>query len=176
MDNIVAWLAILISIIFSVIIAILVQLFIVPWQYRKVTGTSKTNDTVKFSINGSSDSSPPESPKPNRRSDSIKTDTKILPAITEQTELASFKNLKEFNGSFRANGIIGNDEKRKYKIDVKNIEKAEHLLSNGRSLDNMDLTITSLNFIDDYQHHNGCMHSITNRETLQAFFEPNKQR
>lgn len=175
MDNIVTWVAISISIIFSVIVAILVQLFIVPWQYRKIT----KNCAVKFSINDSNDSTPLESPKQNRRSTSIvQLDQKTLPSITEQTELASFNNFGELNPCFYTNGKIANDNelKNKYKIDAKIVEKAENLLRNNRSLDNMDLTITSLNFIDDYQHQNICLHSTANRETLQTFFEPNKQR
>lgn len=47
-----------------------------------------------------------------------------------------------------------------YKFDPKMINKAENLLNGARpntlplttSLDNTDLTITSLNFIDEYQN------------------------
>ena len=50
----------------------------------------------------------------------------------------------------KANGIVD-----KYKIDPQIVKKAEDLLGGSNhskaSLDNTDLTITSLNFIDEYQ-------------------------
>lgn len=53
MDNIPAWVALLISLSVGLVVAILVQLFIVPWQRRKVLGQSKASGKpVKFTIDG----------------------------------------------------------------------------------------------------------------------------
>lgn len=95
-----------------------------------------------------------------------------MPVITETTELQSLNNqvanspqqTVTTNGylsfdMFRVkNGANGGvvDAKNQYKIDPKIVKKAEQLLGgkNGTtkaSLDNTDLTITSLNYIDEYQ-------------------------
>lgn len=175
MDNIVTWVAILISVIFSVIIAILVQVFVVPWQHRKVTQKC----AVKFSINDSTETTPYDSPNHKRRpASTISTQENPLPDITEQTELASFNNLSELNPCFFTNGKIqaDNSEARKsYEFDSEIIEKCDQLLNKNRSLDNMDLTVTSLNFIDDQQQLNGNARLRTKHEPLQTFFDPNKQ-
>lgn len=48
MDNIPTWVAIVISSVVSVIVAILVQLVVVPWQRKKILGESKNGQPVKF--------------------------------------------------------------------------------------------------------------------------------
>lgn len=53
MDHIPAWVALLISLLLGVVVAMLVQMFIVPWQRRKVLGQSKASGKpVKFTIDG----------------------------------------------------------------------------------------------------------------------------
>lgn len=62
----------------------------------------------------------------------------------------------QWNGSVPKSAMEGNP----YKFDPKLMKKAEGLLSGARpnnlmlttSLDNTDLTITSLNYIDEYQN------------------------
>lgn len=54
MDNIPTWIALLISLGIGIGVSILVQLFIVPWQRRKVLGQTKGGRPVKFTIEGSS--------------------------------------------------------------------------------------------------------------------------
>lgn len=116
------------------------------------------------------ESSPSGSPKKNRRPLSLVSDGKQLPAIAEITELVSLTDnspktfklapfaLHHHNGKQsqqqqqqHANGIITPDG---YKIHPDIIKKAEDLLGKA-SLDNTDLTITSLNFIDEHQNGNG---------------------
>lgn len=185
MDNIDTWIAVLISISMGVIFGIAVQLIIVPWQRRKITGSAHTNGPVKFTINDSNESNestPSGSPKRNRRPTSfVQSDSKPLPAITEQTELASFNNLGGLTPSLYTNdktADFANGKKKHvianggYKIDPKIVEKAEHLLGKDRSLDNTDLTITSLNFIDDHQQ-NGHVHGRADCKTLQTYFDTN---
>lgn len=56
MDNIPTWVAFLVSLGLGLIVAILVQIFIVPWQRRKVLGQSNgggPSAPVKFTIDGS---------------------------------------------------------------------------------------------------------------------------
>lgn len=95
----------------------------------------------------------------------------MLPAINESTELQSlnkepittpnhngtekfdYYRVAQWNGSVPKSAMEGNP----YKFDPKMIKKAENLLSannagNTTSLDNTDLTITSLNYIDEYQN------------------------
>lgn len=179
MENISSPIAIAISLSIGVIIALFVQLFLVPWQRREITGSSQ-NGRVKFTINDSSESTPNGSPKRKqhqRSSSLIQTDPKILPSITEQTELASFNNLGGVtpsiypNDKSQQNGVRQHQQQQhaiipngNCKIDPKYIEKAEHLLGNGRSLDNTDLTITSLNYIDEHHQTNGYLRSIIPRE------------
>lgn len=53
MDNIPTWVALVISSIVAVIIAILVQLIIVPWQRKKILGQTKNGQPVKFTFGDS---------------------------------------------------------------------------------------------------------------------------
>lgn len=154
MDNIPPWLAVCISAVIGLAVVVVVQIVIVPWQRRKII-RAQSADKVKFSINDSSESTPSGSPKKNRRPNSLIIEEKPLPVITEQTELASFYNLTSVSPSLytnQKNGDLksGHLKSKDYKIDPKIIQNAEHLLGN-RSLDNTDLTVTSLNYIDEQQ-------------------------
>lgn len=171
MDNIVTWVAILISVIFSVIVAVLVQLLVVPWQQRKITEKC----AVKFSIADSTGSTPYDSPNHKRRSTSNQVTT--LPGLMEQTELASFNDSSELNACIATNGKLPSDDASRngYKFDARIITKCDQLLSKNRSLDNMDLTVTSLNFIDDHQQINGNARLAMKHEPLQTFFDSHKQ-
>lgn len=53
MDNIPTWVAIVISSIVSVVVAILVQVIVVPWQRKKILGESKNGEPVKFTFGDS---------------------------------------------------------------------------------------------------------------------------
>lgn len=53
MDNIPTWVALTISSTVAVIVAILVQLVVVPWQKKKILGESKTGQPVKFTFGDS---------------------------------------------------------------------------------------------------------------------------
>lgn len=53
MDNIPTYIAFLVSLGLGLILAIVVQIFLVPRQRRKVLGQSKTGKPVKFTIDGS---------------------------------------------------------------------------------------------------------------------------
>lgn len=101
-------------------------------------------------------------------------ETHTLPAIKETTELQSLNNqpistpnkgqhvngnapfdyyrVAQWNGSVPKSAMEGNP----YKFDPHMIKKAENLLRpinmHTTSLDNTDLTITSLNYIDEYQN------------------------
>lgn len=85
-------------------------------------------------------------------------DGKQLPAIAEITELVSLtdNSPKTFKlAPFTINGKQQNGlTPDGYKINPDIIKKAEDLLGKA-SLDNTDLTITSLNFIDEHQSGNG---------------------
>jgi hypothetical protein len=83
---------------------------------------------------------------------SLVCDGQHLPAITENTELVSLNGGGIHSPLHLANTIkdfpLSNIQS--YKIDPKIIQKAENLLnSNKASLDNMDLTVTSLSYIDE---------------------------
>lgn len=54
MNNIPTWVALVSSLIVGIVTAILVQMFIVPWQRRKILGQSQAKKPVKFTIEGSS--------------------------------------------------------------------------------------------------------------------------
>lgn len=179
MENIDIPIAVGISVGVGLVIGIAVQLFLVPWQRGKITGNHRS-DRVKFTINDSSESTPCGSPKRNRRPTSlVQSESKTLPAITEQTELASFNNLSGLNPCLYANDKSQQNGVKtpslangNYKIDPKIIEKAEHLLGQHRSLDNTDLTITSLNFIDEHHQPNGYLHATSQpKQTLQNYFD-----
>lgn len=103
------------------------------------------------------ESSPSGSPKKNRRPLSLVSDGKQLPAIAEITELVSLSadSPKTFKlASFAFNGKQNGLTPDSYKINPDIIKKAEDLLGKA-SLDNTDLTVTSLNFIDEHQNGNG---------------------
>lgn len=53
MDEIETWVALLISSVTAVIVAILVQLVIVPWQKKKILGESKNGQPVNFLVGDS---------------------------------------------------------------------------------------------------------------------------
>lgn len=180
MDNIPTVTAIVISVGVGLVVAVVVQLFVVPAQRRSITEAKKNGKPVKFTINDSTESTPSGSPKRNKRPLSLSGDGKALPAITETTELVSFNNLSGVSPSLytdhnnigkrldlgdksKSNAAHGN-----YKIDPKIIQKAENLLGKA-SLDNTDLTVTSLNFIDEQQ----VGHQNSNGRTLQGYFDRN---
>lgn len=178
MDNITAPIAVGISLLVGLVVGVAVQLIFVPWQRKEITSSTQSG-RVKFTINDSSESTPSGSPKRKQRPSSfVQTDSAPLPAITEQTELASFNNLSSLNPCFYSNdksqrngGINHALTNGNHKIDPKIIQKAEHLLSKNRSLDNTDLTITSLNYIDEHHQQNGYLRSQNQREPLQSYFD-----
>lgn len=53
MDNIPTWVALTISSIFAVFVAIVVQLVVVPWQKKKILGETKNGQPVKFTFGDS---------------------------------------------------------------------------------------------------------------------------
>ena len=53
MDGIPTWIAIVVSLSVGVVIAILVQLIVVPWQRRKILGQSKSTKPVEFTFGDS---------------------------------------------------------------------------------------------------------------------------
>lgn len=177
MDNIEAPTATGISLIIGLVIALLVQVFLVPWQRREITGDND-GGRVKFTINDSSESTPSGSPKRKRPSSLVRCDSKPLPAITEQTELASFNKLNGLSPCFYSNDKSQQNGGKSqpltngsYKINPKIIEKAEKLLGKNHSLDNTDLTITSLNFIDEHHQQNGYIRPTNQSEPLQSYFD-----
>ena len=117
------------------------------------------------------ESSPSGSPKKNRRPLSLVSDGKQLPAIAEITELVSLtdNSPKTFKLAPSAQTQTAQST---YKINPDIIRRAEDLLGKA-SLDNTDLTVTSLNFIDE-QHQNGNgngnMMGNTKRNLLQDCF------
>jgi solute carrier family 20 (sodium-dependent phosphate transporter) len=91
-----------------------------------------------------------------------------LPAITEATELQSLATPTHQNGNLPYNyyrvaqwngSVMPPYDGKSHKFDPKLIKKAENLLNGLQpnnamlttSLDNTHLTITSLNYIDEYQ-------------------------
>lgn len=173
MDNIPTWLALVISGSLGLLVAVLVQLFVVPWQKKKILNQDKTVRT-EFTVGDSDcDSSSNGSPRRTKRPLSLVGDGKTLPAITETTELVSLSSQHQHNGLIKKLSIDLSPHAIKgkpnpYKIDPKIVKKAENLLSaNKSSLDNTDLTITSLNYIDEYQSTvNG-----TGRIALNSYFD-----
>ncbi|XP_065360247.1 sodium-dependent phosphate transporter 2 [Calliphora vicina] len=155
MDNIPTWLAVTVSIAMGLLVAILTHLLIVPMQKRKIAKQLRAKNPVKFQFEDSVESSPSGSPKKNRRPLSLVSDGKQLPAIAEITELVSLtdNSPKTFKlAPFALNNKPNGNTSDGYKINPDIIKKAEDLLGKA-SLDNTDLTITSLNFIDE--HGNG---------------------
>lgn len=53
MDNIPTWVALTISSTVAVVVALLVQLVVVPWQRKKILGESKNGQPVKFTFGDS---------------------------------------------------------------------------------------------------------------------------
>lgn len=172
MDNIPTWIALVASISVGLIIAVLVQLFIVPWQKKKILNQDKTTKTEFMVGDSDCDSSSNGSPRRPKRPLSLVGDGKTLPAITETTELVSLSSqhqtnglIKKFSIDLSPNVIKGNHNPNPYKIDPRIVQKAENLLAaNKTSLDNTDLTITSLNYIDEYQNGHG-------RIALNSYFD-----
>lgn len=131
------------------------------------------------------DSSPGGSPKRAKRPLSL-VGSDQLPSITETTELVALTNGKiaaitphpptntnifcdpnivKKNGFPLQKGGGGD-----YKINPEIIKKAENLLGKA-SLDNTDLTVTSLNYIDEYQ--NGGV-GINNKSPFVNYFDRQK--
>ncbi|XP_018790217.1 PREDICTED: sodium-dependent phosphate transporter 1-B [Bactrocera latifrons] len=166
MDNIPTGVAIGTSVALSLLVALLTQLIVVPIQKRKIAKQLRAQNPVKFNFEDSVESSPSGSPKKNRRPLSLVSDGKQLPAIAEITELVSLtdnspKTFKLAPYGLNKNGHVTTSNNGytadAYKINPEIIKKAEDLLGKA-SLDNTDLTITSLNFIDEqYQNGNGLL-------------------
>ncbi|XP_059621511.1 sodium-dependent phosphate transporter 1-B isoform X2 [Phlebotomus argentipes] len=164
MDNIPTWLAVVASIAVGLLVAVIVQVFLVPLQRRRILGIPKpSKKPVTFTFGDSdAESSPGGSPKRGKRPLYLVCDGKQLPAITETTELVSLTNggcspqpkiFSDANLSKHCdlNGFSKGTANGNYKIDPSIIKRAENLLGKT-SLDNTDLTITSLNYIDEYQN------------------------
>ncbi|KAH8411124.1 hypothetical protein KR222_003843 [Zaprionus bogoriensis] len=152
MDNIPAWIALSGSVGLSLVVALLTQLVVVPLQRRTISKKLRAHNPVKFNFEDSVESSPSGSPK-KRRPLSLVSEGKPLPAIAEITELVSLSDnspktfkLAPFGLSSKNNNAAAED----YKINPELIRKAEDLLGKA-SLDNPDLTVTSLNYIDEQQ-------------------------
>lgn len=153
MDNIPVWISVLVSAACGFIIALIVQLCLVPMQRRKIEETQKSAE-VKFSVDCSNDSTPSGSPKKKRKL-SLVSDTNQLHTIAEITELATL------------NDDFGYPCRKAYRIDPDIIRKAENLLGKS-SLDNTDLTITSLSYIDEQQNN-----FLNNGKTLHEAVDKN---
>uniref|UniRef100_A0A1L8DEY3 Phosphate transporter n=1 Tax=Nyssomyia neivai TaxID=330878 RepID=A0A1L8DEY3_9DIPT len=164
MDNIPTWLAVVASIGVGLFVAVIVQVFLVPLQRRRILGIPKSSKKpVTFTFGDSdAESSPGGSPKRGKRQLYLVCDGKQLPAITETTELTSLTNGgcspqpkifsdANLNKHCDLNGFTKGTTNGNYKIDPSIIKRAENLLGKT-SLDNTDLTITSLNYIDEYQN------------------------
>lgn len=102
------------------------------------------------------DSSPGGSPKRSKRPLSLVCDTAAspLPAITEMTEFMPKPQTPNNNNNIYSdpnivkNGFPLSNGNHDYKMNPEVVRKAEMF---GKSLDNSDLTVTSLNFVDEYQ-------------------------
>lgn len=136
------------------------------------------------------ESSPGGSPKHGKRPLSVVDavapgDTTQLPAITEMTEFVSIGQPQTPNSIYRdpevvkngfpfpgATPVVSNGDGAdgvQYKINPDIIKKAEGLLGKS-SLDNTDLTVTSLNYIDE--HHQNTLN--TKNSPFSGFFERQK--
>ncbi|XP_050085887.1 sodium-dependent phosphate transporter 2 [Anopheles aquasalis] len=165
MDGIPLWVALTISITLGVVVAAIVQMFIVPWQRRKIleggaAGHGKTEFMLGDSDGDSSSNGSPRRPK--RPLSLVAGDGKAaLPAITETTELVSLSSQqpgsqnglkKKLPGDLSPS--VGGGGPYSFHPDI--VKKASLLSAQDKtSLDNTDLTVTSLNFIDEYQSFNG---------------------
>ncbi|XP_053657607.1 sodium-dependent phosphate transporter 2 [Anopheles marshallii] len=171
MDNIPVWVALVVSLTLGFTVGILVRLIIVPWQRRKIINGSDGANKTEFMLGDSDgDSSSNGSPRRAKRPLSlVASDGKSLPAITETTELVSLSSqhqqqapqnglVKKLSNDLTSGGGIGGP----YSFNPEIVKKANSLLGaqDKTSLDNTDLTVTSLNFIDEYQsyHGNGRFH------------------
>lgn len=175
MDNIPVWVAFVVSISLGITVAILVQLFVVPWQKRKILagqdgGTNKTQFMLGDSDGDSSSNGSPRG-RPKRPLSLVANDGKPLPAITETTELVSLSSQQQLQQQGPQNGLMkklsselsptiggaGGVGGGPYAFHPEIVKKANSLLSaqDKTSLDNTDLTVTSLNYIDEYQSYNG---------------------
>ncbi|XP_034481481.1 sodium-dependent phosphate transporter 1 [Drosophila innubila] len=169
MDNIPTWIALTASVGLSLLVALLTQLVVVPLQRRSIAKKLRAQNPVKFNFEDSVESSPSGSPKKQRRPLSLVSEGKPLPAIAEITELVSLSDnspktfkLAPYGLAAKNNNAPGED----YKINPELIRKAEDLLGKA-SLDNTDLTVTSLNYIDEQQQ----MQQQQNRIKLQECFK-----
>ncbi|XP_016995631.2 sodium-dependent phosphate transporter 2 [Drosophila takahashii] len=172
MDNIPTWIALTASFGLSLLVAVLTQLVVVPLQRRKIAKRLRAENPVKFNFEDSVESSPSGSPKKQRRPLSLVSEGKPLPAIAEITELVSLSDnsprtfkLAPFGLSAAKNNNAPGEE---YKIDPQLIKKAEDLLGKA-SLDNTDLTITSLNFIDEQQQQQQQQQQQNGRKLQECF-------
>ncbi|XP_017133936.1 sodium-dependent phosphate transporter 2 [Drosophila elegans] len=171
MDNIPTWIALSASFGLSLLVALLTQLVVVPLQRRKIAKRLRAENPVKFNFEDSVESSPSGSPKKQRRPLSLVSEGKPLPAIAEITELVSLSDnsprtfkLAPFGLAAKNNNAPGEE----YKIDPLLIKKAEDLLGKA-SLDNTDLTITSLNFIDEQQQQQQQQQQQNGRQLQECF-------
>lgn len=169
MENINPFIAIGVSSAIALVVAIFVQFYVVPWQRKKISGATD-NSKTNFTLGGSSESTPNGSPNRNKRPLSL-VDSKQLPAITEATELVPLSQQdsktpvdpnRKLDYTDLSNPFpISNGN---YKMDPSIVKKTEDLLGKV-SLDNTDLTVTSLNYIDEHQN------GYTNGKSLQRFFD-----
>lgn len=171
MDNIPTWIALVSSVVLGFIVALLTQCFVVPMQRKKIKKKLHTTDPVKFNFEDSLESSPSGSPR-KKRPVSLVSDGKQLPAIAEITELVSLTDNSPT--TFKLKISKGYESENGYKINPEIVKKAEDLLGKA-SLDNTDLTITSLNFIDEQQTNgsgggSSANPTQTNGKPLQEFF------
>uniref|UniRef100_A0A182PS81 Phosphate transporter n=1 Tax=Anopheles epiroticus TaxID=199890 RepID=A0A182PS81_9DIPT len=163
MDNIPLWVALTVSLTLGLVVAMLVQLFIVPWQKRKILNEAKAGFTLGDSDGDSSSNGSPRRAK--RPLSLVASDGKALPAITETTELVSLSSQHQQQAP--QNGLMKKLSNElspggPYSFNPEIVKKANSLLGaqDKTSLDNTDLTVTSLNYIDEYQsyHGNGRFH------------------
>ncbi|ALC48446.1 CG42575 [Drosophila busckii] len=152
MDNIPTWIAVSASVCLSLLVALLTQLVVVPLQRRSIAKKLNAEQPVKFNVEDSVESSPSGSPNKQRRPLSLVSEGKPLPAIAEITELDSLSDNspRTFKLPFGFAGKNKNANVEDYKFNLELIRKAEGLLGKA-SLDNTDLTVTSLNYIDEQQ-------------------------
>ncbi|EDV97549.1 sodium-dependent phosphate transporter 1-B [Drosophila grimshawi] len=171
MDNIPAWIALSVSVGLSLLVALLTQLVVVPLQRRTIAKKLRAQHPVKFNFEDSVESSPSGSPKKQRRPLSLVSEGKPLPAIAEITELVSLSDnsprtfkLAPFGLAAKNNNAPAED----YRIDPELIRKAEDLLGKA-SLDNTDLTVTSLNYIDEQQQQQQLQQRQNGRKLQECF-------
>ncbi|KAH8370259.1 hypothetical protein KR093_002842 [Drosophila rubida] len=153
MDNIPTWIALTASLGLSLVVALLTQLVVVPLQRRSIAKQLRAQNPVKFNFEDSVESSPSGSPKKQRRPLSLVSEGKPLPAIAEITELVSLSDNSPKTFKLAPFGLAAKNNNapvEDYKINPELIRKAEDLLGKA-SLDNTDLTVTSLNYIDEQQ-------------------------